>query len=141
MGPDVVIEQDLDLLAGEHPQEVVQVAVVEPVLEQPRHGRARGIQAAFEVTAHIASTVVHAIVRIGALDRIAQLDEQLGPAEEAAQALRRLRVRQIARRLLANQLARTRAREMRPIPVLTLIEESAEVMQLRAGHEHLRVRP
>ena len=71
--------------------------MIEAVLEQPRYWRAFGVQIALDVPAHLAPTVVHAVVGIGAFDRVAQLRDQFGPGQKMAETLRCLRMRQIAR--------------------------------------------
>jgi hypothetical protein len=130
----------LDLSGREDAHEAHEVTVIEAVVEQTRDRAARGIQIALDVPAHLAAAVVHAVVGIGALDRIAQLRDQPGARQQTMQPLRRPRVGKVTGRLLADELVMARAREVRPVPRLPFLVTSAEIVQLLTWQIHLIVR-
>src|SRR3546814_3253786 len=75
---DVVIEYDADLLAREKVHKAGQMAKIEAIFQKARDAGFRADQIAFGMGRHRAAPEKHAIVRIGAIDRVAQQDGKPG---------------------------------------------------------------
>ena len=84
---DVVVEHHLELLLGERPEHVHEVAMVEAIVHQPRDRGPRRIEVAGDVAVHLSPSVVHAVVGIGPLDRVAQLRDQARVGQEPSDSL------------------------------------------------------
>src|SRR3546814_8521199 len=94
---EVVIEYDADLLAREKVHKAGQMAKIEAIFQKARDAGFRADQIAFGMGRHRAAPEKHAIVRIGAIDRVAQLDDKPGFGKPLRNAPRSVRMGEIVR--------------------------------------------
>src|SRR3546814_4714644 len=102
--PDIVIEDDTDLIARKELEKARQMPMIKPVFKKAGNARFRPEEIPRGISTHRAATVKHAIVGIGAVDGIAQLHDQLGVRQSLGDPARRFWVSKIIGRFLTHDL-------------------------------------
>src|SRR3546814_20114509 len=78
--PDIVIEDDTDLIARKELEKARQMPMIKPVFKKAGNARFRPEEIQRGLSTHRAETVKHAIVGIGAVDGMVPLHDQIGRA-------------------------------------------------------------
>ena len=110
--------------------------MIQSIFEEAPELRTPGIQIVLDIGADRATAEQHAIVGIGSIHRIAELDQESRVRKEFRNSFCSERISQIVGRFFSNDLLGTGRFEQVPVPIQPAMIFAAEVMGFVLGKEY-----